>query len=124
MKTVIGQITEELGELGKKIVKETAKVPLDIISPTPEKKTQQDKPERTDAPAPPRRILEQFAKKREPSVFEKKSMEEQQRRDRTEQDLKKRAFDTLPTIKGKPKPGAALVSKQAHSEAKYGVRSD
>lgn len=122
MKTVIGQITEELGELGKKIVKETAKAPLDIVMPKQGALKQSEQKEEQPEIAP-RQRLEQFAKQ-EPSIFEKKNMEEQQKKEKTEQDLKKRAFDTLPTIKGKPKPGAALVSKQAHSEAKYGVRSD
>ncbi len=150
--TIIGQITEELGELGKKVVKETVKAPVDIATGAFEKSTaggvqtgnrnsaKSEKEEMEKTPldrldeAKPlherrtfaRKILDWLAagRKKEPSVYEEKIAEEARKKETTRKQAAAAAFQQLPAIKGRPKPGTLLSRKQAGSETGKNVRGD
>ena len=106
--SIIGQITEELGELGKKIVTETVKVPLDIVAPQGEKKQKPIEQEvGHQEPVAPRQMLEQFARKAKPvpSIFEKKNMEETERKETAKKQAAASAWQRLPNTGAAPKRG-------------------
>ena len=123
MKTVIGKITEELGELGKKIITETASVPVDIVMPKKSEKQEPPKePEKRDErPVAPRQMLEQFAQKKKPvpSVYERKQMEETEKKEKTNQQAAATAWQQLPNTGHAAKRGDLrnIAKKQANPEA-------
>jgi len=138
--TIIGQITEELGELGKKVVKETVKAPVDIATGV-FKKDEAPKEEKTplddiaavteqkEKQSIARTALEWLAggrkKQPEPGVYEKIQGEKVQRIQAKEEQAKKVAFNVLPKTGSKPKPGSAFaVKQQAGSETSRNVRQD
>lgn len=121
MKPIIGQITDELEKLGKKIIKETAKVPVDIAMP-PKKQAEEKKNE----DIPPRQQLEHFArpKQKEPSVYEKIQQEKIEKDRVKEAKAQKAAYQVLPKTGSRPKPGALFAAKkQAGSETSRNVKT-
>lgn len=127
--TIIGQITEELGELGKKVVTEVAKAPVDIVAGTFEKRSKEKnpvqdnnpvQPDQEKEPVAPRRMLEQFAKreKPEPSVYEKKIMEEQEKKETVKKQTAATAWQQLPNTGAAARRGDPqnIAKKQAGTE--------
>jgi len=140
--TLIGHITEELGELGKKVVTETAKVPVDIAAgvfekggPTgtqrgaqppaeeggqPKEKTPLDtlvqaeteEKKRAFARSALAYLAGRTKKPPEPSVYERMQRERKERERRKEEQAARIAFQTLPNTGSKPKPGAAFIARQ------------
>lgn len=125
--TIIGQITEEFGELGKKIVTETVKAPVDIVAGTFERKQppQEKKPEQEKEEIPPRQMLEQFAKKGkpEPTSYERKAREEQEKKETVKKQAAAAAWQQLPNTGAAPKRGDLknISKKQASSEASKNI---
>ncbi|MBI3385944.1 hypothetical protein HY031_02540 [Candidatus Gottesmanbacteria bacterium] len=155
--SIIGQITEELGELGKKVATETAKAPVDIAKGIFEKSPSDRKPssvvksseqsveakkkEKTpldfldEAKTPKekqrfaRGVLEYMRrpkKEKEPSVHEKKIMEEREKKEKGQQQARASAWQQLPNTghaarRGDPRN---IAMKQAHPEAGKNMRQE
>lgn len=155
-RSIIGQITEELGEIGKKIVTETVKAPVDIAAQVFEKgaktNTQQKGNTTPGEPKGPkehtpldeigetsdenvkraiaRKALEYilYGKQRsqEPSVYEKKMMEEKQKKDETKNRAAASAWQSLPNTGAARKRGDLrnISKKQSGAETSRNVRQD
>lgn len=120
MKSIVRQIFDESIELGKNIVKETVKVPGDIVMP----KQKEQKKEENSMPA--RQWLEKKAKNQEPSVFEKKNMEEQEKKEAVKKQAAMAAWEQLPKTgsaarRGDPKN---IAKQQAGPETSRNLRQD
>ncbi len=132
--SIIGKITEELGELGKKVATETAKAPADIASAIFEKdshgqksphvqqgeKTQEQKKEKTpldlldeaktqkEKQDFARGVLEYIRSKKEKpvsSVYEKNIMEEREKKEKQQQQAKAAAWQQLPNTGARARRG-------------------
>lgn len=111
--TILGQITEEFGELGEKIVKETVQAPKDIAGKALESlgtssgKRQGSTPPQAKTTA--RAALEQFAgyspKPKEPSVRERLEMEEKQKKEIEAKKAEAVKKAQLPVMTQKPRKG-------------------
>lgn len=120
MKSVVRQIFDESVELGKNIVKETVKVPGDIVMP---KQKEQKKEENT---MPPRQWLEQKAHRQEPSIFEMKNREEAEKKEAVKKQAQAAEWQSLPNTGSAPKRGDPrnVVKQQAGTETSRNARND
>ena len=146
---MIGAFTDELGDLGKQIVRETVKVPKDIAGKALEslgvssgqKKQQQTTGGTTDAPKKEpgeqkvnasiaRAALAQLAgikpKQKEPTVWEKIQGEAEQKKELGKQQQQVTAQQQLPAVKSKRPRGDlyGLKAKKASGEVGKNVRQD
>lgn len=148
--SMIGAFTDELGELGKQIVKETVSVPKDIVGKALEslgastgQKSQKQTVATTTSDAPKKETgepqikasvarvaLAQLAggkpKQKEPSVWEKIQAEAEQKKELAKQQQQQAAAQSLPTIKSKRPRGDlyGMKAKKAGSEVGKNVRQD
>lgn len=146
--TIIGAFTDELGDLGKQIVRETIKVPKDIAGKALEslgtssgQKQQQQAASTTDASKKEpddqkikasiaRAALSQIAgikpKQKEPSVWEKIQAEAEQKKELGKQQQQQAAAQQLPVVKSKRPRGDlyGLKAKKASGEVGKNVRQD
>ena len=125
--TIIGAFTDELGELGRQIVRETVKVPKDIAGTALEslgvssgQKSQQQTTTSADASkkesseqkikaSVAREALAQLAgvkpKQKEPSVWEKIQVEAEQKKELGKQQQQQAASQALPAVQSKRSRG-------------------
>lgn len=146
--TIIGAFTDELGELGKQIVRETVAVPKDIAGKALEslgasggQKQQQQTAATADASkkesgeqkikaSVAREALAQIAgvkpKQKEPSVWEKIQAEAEQKKELSKQQQQAVAAQQLPQMKAKRPRGDlyGLKAKKASGEVGKNVRQD
>lgn len=78
----VKQIIGSFEDIGERVVRETAKIPLDIAGMSP--KRQEKQPEQHQPPKNPRAALEYFAnltraKEQKPTVFDRKKREEMEK---------------------------------------------
>lgn len=130
--SMIGAFTDELGELGKQIVKETVSVPKDIAGKALESlgaSTGQKSQKQTVATTDAREALAQLAggkpKQKEPTVWEKIQAEAEQKKEQGKQQ-QQAAAQTLPVVKSKRPRGDlyGMKAKKAGSEVGKNVRQD
>ncbi len=147
--SIIGNITEELGELGKKVVTEAVKAPVDIAAQVFEKgktvKGQQaqqtpgtepgSKPEKTPldqaaetkdqtiARAALEYVAGKYKKSPEPSVHERKQMEETEKKETSKKQVAAAAWQQLPQTGSAPRRGDLrnVSKKQAGTETSKNV---
>lgn len=146
--TIIGAFTDELGDLGKQIVRETVKVPKDIAGKALEslgassgQKQKQQTPPSVDTAkkelseqkikaSVAREALAQLAgakpKQKEPSVWEKIQAEAEQKKELSKQQQQAVAAQQLPQMKAKRPRGDlyGLKAKRASGEVGKNVRQD
>ncbi|MBU1327294.1 hypothetical protein KKB64_03815 [Patescibacteria group bacterium] len=146
--TIIGQITEELGELGKTVVSEAAKVPSDIAgkalesmgSSSGKKQSQKSSGalgqleatiDENVKKAIARAALEELAglrktKPKEPSVWERIQKEEEEKKELALEKAKAAAYQTLPQGGSKQPKGDlyGVKAKRASAEMSRNVRQD
>ena len=146
--TIIGAFTDELGDLGKNIVREAIAVPKDIAGKALESLgvssgQKQQQPTGTAADAPKkesgeqkikasvaREALAQIAgvkpKQKEPSVWEKIQAEAEQKKELSKQQQQQAAAQALPVAKSKRPRGDlyGLKAKKASGEVGKNVRQD
>lgn len=130
--TIIGAITEELGELGKKVVTEAVKAPVDIATGVFEKKQRPvaektpfdmlDKAKtQTERKLVARDVLQelrQFKKLKEPSMYEKKMREEGEKKEKSQQQARVAAWQQLPKTGAHARRGDLrnITKKQTNPE--------
>ena len=146
--TIIGAFTDELGDLGKNIVREAIAVPKDIAGKALEslgaasgQKQQHQTGTAADAPKKEsgeqkikasiaREALAQIAgvkpKQKEPSVWEKIQAEAEQKKELSKQQQQQAAAQALPVAKSKRPRGDlyGLKAKKASGEVGKNVRQD
>lgn len=150
--TIIGAFTDELGELGKQIVRETVQVPKDIAGKALESLGasggKKSNPKSLADPvggalprldeagsqqakqAIARAALAEFAgakpKQKEPSVWEQQQAEAERKKELSAQQQKQAAAQALPVVKFKRPRGDlfGIKSKRFGGEAGKNVRQD
>ena len=146
--TIIGAFTDELGDLGKNIVREAIAVPKDIAGKALESLgvssgQKQQQPTGTAADAPKkesgeqkikasvaREALAQIAgvkpKQKEPSVWEKIQVEAEQKKELSKHQQQQASAQALPAVKSKRPRGDlyGMKAKKAGSEVGKNVRQD
>lgn len=131
--TILGAFTDELGDLGKNIVREAVSVPKDIAGKALESlgaSTGQKSQKQTVAATDARETLAQLAggkpKQKEPSVWEKIQAEAEQKKELGKHQQQQAAAQTLPVVKSKRPRGDlyGLKAKKAGSEVGKNVRQD
>ncbi|MBI3956173.1 hypothetical protein HY339_02860 [Candidatus Gottesmanbacteria bacterium] len=131
--SMIGAFTDELGELGKQIVRETVKVPKDIAGKALEslgassgQKSQQQTGSVTDARAALAQLAGIKPKQKEPSVWEKIQAEAREKKELSKQQQQQAATQQLPVVKSKRPRGDlyGLKAKKASGEVGKNVRQD
>lgn len=146
--TIIGSFTDELGELGKQIVRETVKVPKDIAGKALESlgaSSGQKQPQQTtpSADTPKKEVSEQQVKasvarealaqiagvkpkQKEPSVWEKIQAEAEQKKELAKQQQQQASAQQLPHVKSKRRRGDlyGIQAKKAGGEIGKNVRQD
>ena len=130
--SMIGAFTDELGDLGKQIVRETVKVPKDIAGKALEslgtsggQKQKQQTATTTDARAALAEIAGIKPKQKEPTVWEKIQAEAEQKKELGKQQ-QQTAAQALPAVKSKRPRGDlyGMKAKKAGSEVGKNVRQD
>ena len=129
---MIGAFTDELGDLGKQIVRETVKVPKDIAGKALESLGtsggQKQKQQTVATPPDARAALAEIAgikpKQKEPTVWEKIQAEAEQKKELGKQ--QQTAAQALPAVKSKRPRGDlyGMKAKKAGSEVGKNVRQD
>lgn len=147
--TIIGAFTDEIGDLGKNIIREAVAVPKDIAGKALEslgtssgqKQQQQQTGSAADAAkkesgeqrikaSVARAALAQLAgvkpKQKEPSVWEKIQAEAEQKKELSKQQQQQAAVQQLPVVKSKRPRGDlyGLKAKKASGEVGKNVRQD
>lgn len=146
--SMIGAFTDELGDLGKQIVRETASVPKDIAGKTLEslgvssgqkpkqqtvstpdaskKESRDQKVNASIARAALAEIAGVTPKKKEPSVWEKIQAETGQKKELAKQQQSQAAAQALPVVKSKRPRGDLYGMKAKKNTAEVGknVRQD
>lgn len=134
--SMIGAFTDELGDLGKNIVREAVAVPKDIAgkaieslgSSSGQKQQQTQSP--PTKPAQARTALAELAgikpKQKEPTVWEKIQAEAEQKKELGKQQQQQAAAQALPAVKSKRPRGDlyGMKAKKAGSEVGKNVRQD
>ncbi|MCX6793897.1 MAG: hypothetical protein NTY06_02215 [Candidatus Gottesmanbacteria bacterium] len=130
--SVAKQIIGSFEDIGKDIVRETAKVPTDIAGKALESlgtNTQKTAPEETK-PIPPREWLAELAgnskKQREPTVQERLEKEKQEKNEKeSKQAGVAQKMAPLPSMSQKAKPGNLYgIAQKSSSEKSKNVRQD
>lgn len=131
--TILGSFTDELGDLGKQIVRETVKVPKDIAGKALESlgtSGGQKPQQKTSTPTDARAALAELAgikpKQKEPTVWEKAQQEAEQKKELAMQQQKQSNTQQLVPISSKRKRGDlyGMKAKKAGSEVGKNVRQD
>jgi len=131
--SMIGAFTDELGDLGKQIVRETVKVPKDIAGKALEslgtsggQKQKQQTATTTDARSALAEIAGIKPKQKEPTVWEKIQAEAEQKKELGKQQQQQAAAQALPAVKSKRPRGDlyGMKAKKAGSEVGKNVRQD
>lgn len=146
--TMLGAFTDELGDLGKNIVREAVAVPKDVVGTALESlgvSGGQKQKQQTTATADvtkkepgeqkikasiARAALAELAgikpKQKEPSVWEKIQAEAEQKKELGKQQQQQAAAQTLPAVKSKRPRGDlyGMKAKKAGSEVGKNVRQD
>lgn len=149
--SIIGAITEELGETAKQVVRETVKVPKDVgqaaleslggvkttgqsgttqqkktITPVDEFQTAADPRTRREMARNALAYLAGGEKSKEPSVWEQHEKESEQKKGFAKEQKEQTRKNTLPLITTKPRRGNLFgVTKQkAGTETSRNVRQD
>lgn len=125
MKSIVRQIFDESVELGKNIVRETAKVPGDILMPKKEDPKQPEQ-KREQPTVSPRQWLEQKAKKPEPTIFDRKNREEAEKKEAVKKQAQAAEWQSLPNTGSAPKRGDPrnIAKQQAGTETSQNARND
>jgi len=136
--TILGSFTDELGDLGKNIVREVVAVPKDIAgkaleslgASTGKKPGQQTATSQKVNASIAREALAQLAggkpKQKEPTVWEKIQAEAEQKKELGKQQQQQAAAQALPAVKSKRPRGDlyGLKAKKASGEVGKNVRQD
>lgn len=146
--TMLGAFTDELGDLGKNIVREAVAVPKDVVGTALESlgvtSGQKQKQQTTATPdatkkepgeqkiktSIARAALQELAgvkpKQKEPTVWEKIQAEAEQKKELAKQQQKQASTQQLPAIQSKRKRGDlyGMKAKKAGSEVGKNVRQD
>jgi hypothetical protein len=149
--SIIGAITEELGETAKQVVKQTVQVPKDVGQTaleslgTPKSGSQSAKAQQKKSATPvdefsaatdprtrremARNALAYLAGRQgqnEPTVWEQKQKEEEQKKEAEQKQKEQMKKDMLPAISTKPKRGNlfGVTKKKAGIETSRNVRQD
>lgn len=123
---MIGSFTDELGELGKQIVREAVAVPKDIAGKALESLGTQKPTTATGARAALTQLAGGTPKPKEPSVWEKMQAEAQEKKELAKRQQKQAAAQALPVVQYKRPRGDpyGIKAKKFGGEAGKNARQD